>query len=288
MKINKIIAFFLACFMMVTMVAFTSCDDDEALPTGNDSSDTSSENNDDASDTTNDSANHTGGISEDAFEKLSQSKNYTQTTTVSGTQSYNGNGQEVSWCEIQNMTQTQKVDEDKRETKETQIVKYSPNDPWKTETRWFFRKYTSENEGISYSWDEESGAWETGSFSSVGSSNNNFWTGKLEDMYSQLQHDESTGIYSLAEYNADDIAIEFFLGRNIEIESGEATARYRDIEIELRDGYIYRFHMVLDVRMDVVIENQGETYFLKGEMLQTQTIIFSNYGTTVVTLPVVD
>ena len=71
------------------------------------------------------------------------------------------------------------------------------------------------------------GDWSTREFSSLVSSESNFDMGKLEDMYSQLQYDEYTGIYSLAEYNADDIAIEFFLGRNIEIESGEATSRRR-------------------------------------------------------------
>lgn len=298
MKINKITAFLLACFIMVAMVAFSSCEDgDEALTTGNDSSDTSSENDAPSSDEpSNNDPDSDSEINQealqalkDAFERSSQSKNYTLTGTVSGISSGTENGEDFLYYEIQNMTQIQKVDGDKREAKETETAKYSPNDPWKTQTRWSFDKYTSENSGISYHWNEETESWSTGSFSSVEDSNSsNLWDGKLEDIYSQLQYNESTGLYSLAEYNADDVAIEFFLGRNIEIESGEATARYRDIEIELRDGYIYRIHMVLDVRVDIVIENQGEMYFIKGELLQTQTSVFSDYGTTVVTLPVVD
>ena len=295
MKINKITAFLLVCFMMVAMVTFTSCEDgDEALTTGNDSSDTSSANNAPSSD----DPDSDSGISQealqalkDAFEKTYQSRNnYTETSTTSGTSWGNMNDEESSYYEIQNLTEIYKIDGDKRERKDTETAKHSQDGSWETETRWSFDKYTSENSGISYHWSEETASWSTGSFSSSeGASNSsNLWDGKLEDMYDQLQYDESSGIYSLAEYNMDDLAIEFFLGRNIEIESGEATARYRDIEIELRDGYIYRIHMVLDVRTDIVIENQGEMYFIKGELLQTHTSVFSDYGTTVVTLPVVD
>jgi len=309
MKMRRLLAFFLALTLMLATVALTSCEDNgEAVTTGAGSSDaatsvgTASEgasNGSDgstASEDANEDPDESGAMTEEqwqaliaAIEKSAQSENYTLNATLTGKQSSLMPGEGSYYCEIQSMVETERVEGDKRESKNAQTARYSPDGEWVTETTWTFKEFTSEDAGISYHWDEETESWERGEFSyeSNDSAADNFM-GQFEEVYRQMHYDETTGIYSLAEYNADDTAMEFIFARPMEIESGGATARYRNIEIELRDGYVYRFHSELEVRADITAVYEGEQISMQAEMIQNQTAVFSDYGTTVVTLPVVD
>lgn len=285
--------------MMITMVALTSCDGDiDGAVVVNDTSDSTAGDTSDSTeaDTDDDTPAPNNSISEealqaliDAFERSSQSESYTVTGTMVGSTFAAQNGVTGHWVEFQNVTVVEKIDGDKREKTETQTARYSPDGVWETQTSREFAKFTSENAGISYDWDAETSSWITGNFSyeTSGGDSGIDSMGIFEEMYSQLQYDEVTGIYSLAEYNADDTALEFFFGRGVEIDSGEVMARYRNIEIELRDGYVYRYYVELDVRVDVVITWQGVTASYKAEYQQNQTTVITDYGTTVVTLPTV-
>ena len=309
MKTRSLLALFLTLVLIFTTVALTACDDvGDASTAGNGSTDaatsggTASEgasNGSDgstASEDANEDPDESSAMTEEqwqaliaAIEKSAQSENYTLNATLTGTQSSLMLGEGSYYCEIQSMVETERVEGDKRESKNAQTARYSPDGEWVTETTWTFEEFTSENAGISYHWDEETESWERGEFSYAGNNSaaDNFM-GQFEEMYRQMHYDETMGIYSLAEYNADDTAMEFIFARPMEIESGGATARYRNIEIELRDGYVYRFHAELEVRADITAVYEGEQISMQAEMIQNQTAIFSDYGTTVVTLPVVD
>lgn len=303
MKINKIIAFLLACIMLLTMLAFASCETDGSVSTtgnensGNPSSDNSTSDN---TNNTNNSINQSSGISEealqalkDAFERSEQAANYTVTVTASAkvnmTQVFNGQEQ-TEWIESE-ITEVDKYAEDKEENKSTTRERFSPNGEWEYSNNWHFYKYTTETSGISYNQDED-GSWYTGSFhhsNSSSDSNDGYDTAFFEDLESirdKITYDEATGVYTVVELEMQNVVEWFFGAHPWNILSGTATGYFRNVRIELRDGYIYNCYYELETRMDnLMLEAQGQTGLFNGYSIQNITSTFTDFGTTVVTLP---
>lgn len=304
MKINRIIAFFLAFVMALAMLTLTACDGESAGTTTNDegSLNNPSSNNPASNDQTSGDGNTQGsGISEeafqalkDAFERTEQATNYTQTDTISGmtnmTLIINGEQEEITWEEGET-SEIYKHTEDKEECKTTSKERSLPDGEWEYSNDWYFYHYTTENSGISYS--QHEGTWYTGSFSHSNASNDSddgYETALFEDLESirnKITYDEGTGVYTIAELEMENV-IEWFFGSHQQwnILSGTATGCFRNVRIELRDGYVYSFSCEYEATMDnLMLDAQGQTALFNGVSVSQVATILTDFGTTVVTLP---
>lgn len=315
MKTNKTLAFLLACAMTVGVMAFGACDgadtehssDDGTLNSSvSDSSTSDSSVDDDSSSSLGDSAqsasessSQSGSMSETAkaaleaaFEKSSLSDNYTETETYSNMSSTTIN-EESEW-QMSEGTSITKYDGNKEERKDTYREKEDPLEAWEIGGDWYFHHFTSENEegksGDSYHQDEDGNWYKGGVSSTTGNADNNSMQEMLEGVYKQITYDENTGLYTITEYTIEgEDAMGILLGGpgfdSAETVNGTATITFHKVEIELKDGYIYRAYVEMEMHVDITAEYEGGSMICKMDGSMKEEVIYTNYGTTVVTLP---
>ena len=306
MKLNRIIAFFLAFIMMLTALALASCDEllnptNTTTTTTTDSSNPEETPGDQGSSGNNE--NQGIGISEedlqalkDAIERTKQETSYTVTTTgsaeVNMTQAFQGQEQ-TEWIQSENTT-VDKYAGDKKESKSTTKERTSPVGGWEYSNSWHFYKYTSETDGILYSQDED-GNWYTGSFSYITSSSDSAdgydtkFIKDLESIRDKIIYDETTGVYTIEEIEMQNVIEWFFKADPSNVVSGTAVAYFRNIRFEVRNGYVYSCSYDIESRMDnLTLDFQGERGSFDGYTYQSVASTQTDFGTTVVTLPVVE
>ena len=261
--------------------------------------DDNSSSNEDSAQSSSDSASQSGTMSESAkaaleaaAEKSFKAENYTATEMHSNTSSETVN--EVSVWQIDEGTSIIKYDGNKEERKETYKTKENPLDAWEISEDWYFYHFTSEDEegrhGDSYH-QEENGGWYKGSVSSsVGDNANNPLLEIYSGMYQQLTYEESTGVYAITEYtlegqDAMDILLKGPGFGSAETVNGTAYIIFHKVEIELKDGYIYRAYVDMETYVEITAEYAEESVSLKMEGTMKEEAVFTDYGTTVVTLP---
>ena len=159
---------------------------------------------------------------------------------------------------------------------------------------WYFYHFTSEDEegrhGDSYHQDGNGGWYKGGVSSSVGDNANNPLLEIYKGMYQQLTYEESTGVYTITEYtlegqDAMDILLKGPGFGSAETVNGTAYIIFHKVEIELKDGYIYRAYVDMEMYVEITAEYAGESVSLKMEGTMKEEAVYTDYGTTVVTLP---
>lgn len=263
------------------------------------------ENNDSSSSVDDSSPN--GGMSEDAkaalkaaVEKLEKSDNYTQNYTM----------YIKSICEdpdgkhyVEELSQSFiKVDGDKTEIKGSDKQKDAPDGAFTTKTDWRFEEIISkieEEDGTTkreayFYYQDENGVWhdERGDYD-VYTSESAISAMKI---YENLAYDENTGIYTLTDYTYSFDKNEIFeslFGVSVDalnyVSIDHATASYTiyELQIELKDGYISRVYYDIKIQWDISGTYEGSSFVYREESNYNINGTYSDYGTTVVTLPAV-
>ena len=105
---------------------------------------------------------------------------------------------------------------------------------------------------------------------------------ELEELKNQLEYDKKTGIYSITDCTMD-INTELLLGGALK--NGTATQRIDRLELELQDGYIYRYYFkgVLNVNATISYEDGEDD--CDFQISSESTLLFTDYGKTTITLP---
>lgn len=67
--------------------------------------------------------------------------------------------------------------------------------------------------------------------------------------------------------------------------NGTAYIIFHKVEIELKDGYIYRAYVDMEMYVEITAEYAGESLSCKMEGTMKEEAVYTDYGTTVVTLP---
>lgn len=312
---KKTLAFLLAFAMTVGVMIFGACDGAETISSsdggasdsslsdssalGSSVDDDNSSSNEDSAQSSSDSASQSGNMSESAkaaleaaAEKSFKAENYTATETQSNTSSETVN--EESVLQMGERASIIKYDGNKEERKETYKTKENPLDAWEISEDWYFYHFTSEDEEGrhgDYYYQDGNGVWYKGSVSSsVGGNANDSTIEIYENMYQQLTYEESTGVYTIIEYtlegqDAMDILLKGPGFDSAETVNGTASIIFHRVEIELKDGYIYRAYVDMETHVDITAEYAGESVSCKNESTVKEEAVFTDYGTTVVTLP---
>ena len=259
---------------------------EEVLPESSDSSEVESVQSTIGDSSQDEETNETDKLALDAaFDKSLQSiGNCTITETYSGTSNSWGDG-EAWWSEAKTSS-LMKFDGNKQEIQKTFIDKTSEGTF--EESIWEFYQITSEDEEGKYGdyyYQGEDGEWKKESGEIYEDDDYLSMMDLAKLVYEQLEYDESTGIYSVTNYSID------YTNQVVREEwgtiNGKAIATFRKVEIELKDGYIYRLFVDVENVVDVTIIDAAtstqNSYKENGN--STGTIIFSDYGTTVVNLP---
>lgn len=120
------------------------------------------------------------------------------------------------------------------------------------------------------------------------------YTYKYKKIYENLTYDENVSLYTLVNYTYTPSVEEFlkdFCGitniSGIETEKYEGEYIFHEVEIELKDDYLYRFKGDFEIHFDVSINYEGNVVNFGCDAEYKIDCIFSDYGTTVVTLPAV-
>lgn len=274
---------------------------------GTNSSDISNTENNSTSNSDDDSS-QSGGMNEAAkaaliaaAEKTTQSDNYTEKRTIYFKSI--GEGSEGNYYMEEWQEGFSKIDGDKSESQFTSKQKDKPDGALTTETHWGFKQIISKTEredgsieGESYYYlQDENGVWykSEGNYS-IGTSESSTLMMKI---YENLAYDENTGLYTLTDFTysftTEEILKDFFgLDEvdldDVSIDRAEASFTVYDFQIELKDGYIYRFYVNYEQKIDIsVVYEENIFFYRRGELNENVNITYSDYGTTVVTLPVV-
>lgn len=251
------------------------------------------ENNDTSS--SEDDSSQNGGMSEDAkaalkaaVEKTGQSDNYTLTYMAYVHASANMSGAYGEY--IEEINATLKIDGNKSEDKGVDKNNGKEDNFWRFE--FCTSKSDTQKQGYAYEQDS-SGGWTKYVYKSY-SQSSPFMECAYKKIYENLTYDENVSLYTLVNYtytpSVEEILKDFCGITNIsgiETEKYEGGYVFHEVEIELKDGYLYRFKGDFEIHFDVSINYEGNVVNFYGDAEYKIDYIFSDYGTTVVTLPAV-
>ena len=180
----------------------------------------------------------------------------------------------------------------KRDGKKLEEVEYqnfynivSPEAPFTStsDIRHTIEVYTNEEETEGIYYDYEDGEWTKGHFSAEAIDADDI--AEIEKFYQQmkahLQYDEETKIYYVENQTFDVTDLEGIEGVK------NSVVIYKRMEIELKDGYIYRFYVDSECYTKVEMSVDGVEYVHENWDGSKATQILTNWGTTVVTLPTI-
>ncbi len=183
-----------------------------------------------------------------------------------------------------------KIDGNKKETISDQITQELPNGESKSFYRHYIHVYTDENSGISYN--EENGEWTQGGFSEVPSDEDESVMGVVvwEQLQESIFYDPETETYTLTEYTIEGAILEdgsynFGLVHPSEGVQGTIKLVYHKVEIQLKDGYLYKIYVDQEQDEKYVMEMDGVTYTMDLHMDGIATVTYENFNATVVELP---
>lgn len=280
---------------------------------GTNSSDISNTENNSTSSSDDDSS-QSGGMNEAAkaaliaaVEKTGQSDNYTEKRTMyikSIDESSEGNQYMEEWEEG-----FSKIDGDKCESQLTSKQKDKPDGALTTETHWDFKQIISkteredgsiEGESYYYYTQDDYGVWHKSEghyYNHIGNTSESLTLLILMKISENLAYDENTGLYTLTDYTytftTEEILKYFFRFDEVDlddvsIDCAEVSFTVYELQIELKDGYIYRCYFNVEPKIDISVAYEGNSFVYRGEMNYNENLTYSDYGTTVVTLPVVE
>lgn len=316
---KKSLACLLACLMTAGTMAFGACDgqeiyesvmsglnsgssessgssDDSGMLDGSsqsgmeDDSQSNSMENDSSSDSAEDGSSSDKNLVDEealaalqaAIEKTLEKENNYQSRQMS-TSTHKGmiNG-EQRYCYYLEQDIITKIDGNKEEEIWSEKSRYLPDGEWSFQDRHWIYEYIEENSGNGY-WYED-GEWTKGWFSS--GEIDAEATSEIVKLYQQLseylKYDKTTGIYYIEDLTLD---ITGLMGEIEGLKNGVATATYHRLEIELKDGYIYRLYSDMEQYMkDASTEDDVEQVY-EMHITSEVTEYYTDWGETVVTLP---
>lgn len=156
------------------------------------------------------------------------------------------------------------------------------------ETRFwhYIYEFTNEEETEAVGYDYEDGQWQKTNMSFSGDEKTISAAVKIYQQIAQsLQYDKETGIYYIEDLTVD---LTDIMGDLEGLENGYATGIYHRLEIELKDGYIYRLYADMEQYLKTTKIYDGEEHVFESHKEGKQSEYFSNWGTTVVTLPEIE
>lgn len=183
-----------------------------------------------------------------------------------------------------------KIDGNKKEIISNQITQELPNGESKSFYRHYIHVYTDENSGISYN--EENGEWTQGEFSEGLRDEDESVMGVVvwEQLQESIAYDPETETYTLTEYTIEGVIFEdgsynFGLVHPSEGVQGTIKLVYHKVEIQLKDGYLYKIYVDQEQYEKYVLEMDGGTYTMDLHMDGIATVTYENFNATVVELP---
>lgn len=319
MKAKKSLVCLLACLMTVGAAAFGACDgqeiynsvmsglNSESLESGSDLDESSAPDEDSSvGESVTDGASESGQ-SESADESSSSDKNLADeealaalqaaiektlrkgdnyqsryVSTDTGKATINGEEYDSYYSEQESIM---KKDGNKEEEIWNEKSRELPDGEWEYYRGHYINEYTGENSVNQYNYHYENGEWTKSSFSYSGK-NDADETNEIIKLYQQLseylEYDRETGIYYIEERTLD---VTDLMGEMEGLKNGVATATYHKLEIELKDGYIYRLYVDMEQYMKAISTEDGVEQVYEMHVAGEVTEYYTDWGTTVVTLP---